>query len=103
MSADAFKTVIVSCREKQTTKMVYQTNPPGTIKIEALHPIDVTLNEEITDDFTIKRLKAVLLDFNKRGYETMSITNGSSRGGTTGLTLDSTIILSKKYSSIWED
>jgi hypothetical protein len=97
MSADAYKTIVISCHEEESSKMVYYRDPRGTIKVQALHPDDESFE---TEEFSLTKLQDLILSYNRKGYQLVSLFNGG-RSSKNGLTLASTVVLSKKYTEIW--
>lgn len=90
-----YNTLIISCHEEVSNKMVYSSRKSGVIKFEFISPN--MQGKEITDDFTIERLKKEIHEYSKKGYQVMSLTSSNGRGRSTGLTLDSTIVMSRGY------
>jgi hypothetical protein len=89
-----YTTIIVSCHEEQDQRMVYRSKKKGVIKVDSLDKGSY----EITT-FTVERLYSVIRQFNADDYQVMSITNAGGRGNdAVGLTLSSTVVLSKKTS-----
>lgn len=90
-----YTTVIVSCHEEQDQRMVYRSKKNGVIKVDSLDKGSY----EIENNFTVERLCSVIRQFNADDYQVMSITNAGGRGNdAVGLTLSSTVVLSKKTS-----
>jgi len=85
---------VISAHEEQSTKMVYSRKKRGHYLVQFID--DETIDQIIdTDDLSVTELKKIIADHLKMGYKVVSISN-SSRVGSSGLTLHSTITVARE-------
>lgn len=90
-----YSTLIISFNEEQSNSMVYSPKKKGEFLVQSLNPID---EDKVipTNDATLDNLKSLVHSYITEGYQVVSLFNAGMRGTGSGLSLNSTITMSKK-------
>jgi len=86
--------IVISFKEEESTKMS-SSKMKGTFLVQYLDTFEDDI-EIPSEDATLYELKKIVNSYNKLGYQVVSLSNSGGRRQSSGLSLNSTIVMSRK-------